>query len=245
MLIEWVKRSSLIHTMTNTRLLWIIGSYSMFCFCFCVCPSLWIMTKHWSRSHTAHTSTAFVLQLCISGTKKRVWQSSSSWSVCVFDTQVSGALWTCAATPNITRGKTEDPSFLFSPLSARRNATPAKLLGSTMSAGVIQLSTGLLPGITPALFNTVIQTTIECCFITVISQTLRSLTASIMSPWNFCESVPGFCPASAGEVHERAQLPLSNLHSDTHQQACMAPIDRLMVEGRTEGCVAVLKSGQL
>lgn len=41
--------------------------------------------------------------------------------------------------------------------------------------------------------------------------------------------VPGLCPAGAGEVHERAQLPASNLHSDTHQQPCMDPIDRLMV----------------
>lgn len=81
------------------------------------------------------------------------------------------------------RGKErEDPGFLFSPLSARRNVAPAKSLGSTMSTDVIQLSTGLLLGITMALFNSVIRITIECCFIRVISQTLRSLTASEMSP---------------------------------------------------------------
>ncbi len=80
-----------------------------------------------------------------------------------------------------TRGKRKNPGFLFSRLSARRNATPAKLLGSTMSARVIQLSTGLLPRIIPALLNSVIWTTIECCFIRVISQTLSSLTASEMS----------------------------------------------------------------
>lgn len=140
---------------------------------------------------------------------------------------------------------TERSGFMFCSLSARRNATLAKLLGSTMSTGVIPLSTGLLPGITPALFNSVIQTTTECCFIRVLSQTLCSLTASEMSPWNFWESVPGLCPASAGEIHERAQLPFSNLHSDTHRQACMAPIDRLMVARGTKGCLAVLKSGQL
>lgn len=167
----------------------------------------------------------------------------AEFSRCVWH-RFSGAQWTRAVTPNSTKEKTEHSGFLFSSLRARRNATPAKLLGSTMSTGVIQLSTGLLPGITPALFNSVIQTTIECCFITVLSQTLCSLTASEMSPWNFWESVPGLCPASAGEIHERAQLPLSNSHSDTHMQACMAPIDRLMVARGTKGCLAVLKSGQ-
>lgn len=58
----------------------------------------------------------------------------------------------------------------------------------------------------------------------------------------FFESVLGISPAGAGEVHERAQLPPSNSHSDTHRQACMAPIDRLMVVGGGTW-VAVLRSG--
>lgn len=188
---------------------------------------------------TQNPQLAFVVNLC-RNLKESLARSEQSFSV--FDT---GLEKTCAATPNSTKENTERSGFMFCSLSARRNATPAKLLGSTMSAGVIQLSTGLLPGITPALFNSVIQTTTECGFIRVLSQTLCSLTASEMSPWNFWESVPGLCPASAGEIHERAQLPFSNLHSDTHRQACMAPIDRLMVARGTEGCLAVLKSGQL
>lgn len=194
--------------------------------------------------HSAHIHSQPLSSSCAFQGLKRGFGGVQAVGQCVFfDTQVSGAHWTCAATSKSTTGKGEDCGFLFSCVSACRNSTPAKLLGSTMSAGVIQLSTGLLLGIIPALFNSVVRTTIECCFISVISQTLSSLTASEMSLWKFFESVLGIYPASAGEVHERAQLPLSNLHSDTHQQACMAPIDRLMMaaggDQRLCGCLEI------
>lgn len=50
------------------------------------------------------------------------------------------------------------------PASAHVATRPrTKLLDGTMCAGVIQLSTGLLLGISPALLNSVVWTTIECC----------------------------------------------------------------------------------
>lgn len=77
-------------------------------------------------------------------------------------------------------------------------------------------------------------------FVGIVSQTLRLRKCHCA----FFKSVLGISPGGAGEVHERAQLPPSNSHSDTHQQACMAPLDRLMVVGGGTW-VVVLRSGQL
>lgn len=56
-------------------------------------------------------------------------------------------------------------------------------------------------------------------FVGAVSQTLRFRNRHRA----FLKSVLGISPGGAGEVHERAQLPPPNSHSDTHQPACMAP----------------------
>lgn len=93
--------------------------------------------------------------------------------VCVFPTHsFSRTCRMCAAVPNSTAGKETEshPGVVFSPPEACRNAAPG-----TKSTGVIQLSTGPLPRISPMLSNCVLRTTIECCFIGVISQSVGHL----------------------------------------------------------------------
>lgn len=82
-----------------------------------------------------------------------------------------------------------ESSFLFSCVSACCNLTRAKLLGSTISVTVIQLSTGPLLGIIPAWFNSVVRTTTECCFIsavdTLLADGFTNVTVKIswICPW--------------------------------------------------------------
>lgn len=135
-------------------------------------------------THSAHIHSQPLSSSCAFQGLKRGFGSIQAVGQCVFLTHRFQEL-TEHVQPlqKSTTRKGEDRGFLFSCVSACRNSTPAKLLGCTMKrgAGVIQLSTGLLLGIIPALFNSVVRTTIECCFISVISQTLSSLTASEMS----------------------------------------------------------------
>lgn len=77
--------------------------------------------------------------------------------------------------------KERGPQLPVFPSQRTSQCDPGQAAERHNESGVIQLSTGLLPGISPVLFNSVIRTTIECCFIRAISQTLSSLTASEMA----------------------------------------------------------------
>lgn len=126
----------------------------------------------------------------------------------------------------------ERPSFLFSAPSARRNATLAKLLYKHDERWCETAFNRPVTGDYPSV--------VKLCYLDHKRMLFYQSKTSNPALTDCLKKRPrensaNLSLASAQSVQVRSmkgtQLPPSNLHSDTHREAYMASIDRLMVAG--------------